>query len=193
MGILIATLTAIGGTIVVIMLSATGRQVSDEFKAWTPHLAAKLVHSAVFVLPAEERERFAEEWLSHIDEIPGEVGKLVAAVGFIIAARRIARICVQALPWCLLLFPTFKIERAMLGAYTCGMWSVMQHSSADEGGFATITSLTNDVSYIFLVRVRVLLVRNKLMSRRMDYKNAFGVQARKILGRTKDILSRTAA
>jgi hypothetical protein len=41
-------------------------------------------------LPREQRNRFEEEWSSHLNEIPGELGKVIAALGFIQASRCMA-------------------------------------------------------------------------------------------------------
>jgi hypothetical protein len=42
-------------------------------------------------LPESQRRRFTEEWQSHVDEIPGEVGKLIVAFGFLRASSEISR------------------------------------------------------------------------------------------------------
>jgi hypothetical protein len=76
--------------IVVIICSAMGRQVTREFNAWTPWIVEHLVRRAVSKLPEAQRERFEEEWRSHIDEMPGDVGKLLAAIGFGSAARQMS-------------------------------------------------------------------------------------------------------
>jgi hypothetical protein len=73
-----------------IIAAAVSRQLADEFKAWTPWIIGRLVKSAVRKLPEDCRDRFEEEWLSHIHETPGEVGKLTAAVGFLFAAWRMS-------------------------------------------------------------------------------------------------------
>ena len=78
--------------IVAIVYSAMGRQVTREFNAWTPWIVEHLVRRAVSKLPEAQRERFEEEWRSHIDEMPGDVGKLLAAIGFGSAARDISSI-----------------------------------------------------------------------------------------------------
>jgi Bacterial sugar transferase len=66
------------------------RQLTDEMKAWTPWTIERILRSAVSVLPESERERFEEEWCSHIDEVPGQIGKLYTACGFLLAARKMA-------------------------------------------------------------------------------------------------------
>ena len=75
-----------------IVCGAVGRQLTREFTAWTPWIIERLIRRAVTKLPDPQRERFEEEWRSHIDEIPGDIGKLVAAIGFGSAARDISSI-----------------------------------------------------------------------------------------------------
>jgi hypothetical protein len=43
-------------------------------------------------LPEKLRERYAEEWQSHVNEVPGVVGKVFDAARFSLAARKMARI-----------------------------------------------------------------------------------------------------
>jgi hypothetical protein len=46
-------------------------------------MTQRTVDLAVRFLPQDQRERFREEWLGHVSEIPGDVGKLVVALGFV--------------------------------------------------------------------------------------------------------------
>lgn len=71
--------------------AAISRQLTDEFKAWTPWFINYLIQSAVRQLPENQRERFSEEWQSHVDEIPGEVGKLCVAFGYLQASWKMSR------------------------------------------------------------------------------------------------------
>jgi hypothetical protein len=64
--------------------------VGSETKAWAPRLIHSLTKAAVAIMPIQLRERFFEEWSAHIDEMPGVVGRLLAAVGFVFAASRIS-------------------------------------------------------------------------------------------------------
>lgn len=64
------------------------RLLADEFKAWNPHIVQHLIQYAVSRLPEGQRSRYEEEWASHINEIPGEIGKLFTATGFLFATRR---------------------------------------------------------------------------------------------------------
>jgi len=72
------------------LLALFVRLFGDEVKAWMPCIAARLVRVAVQNLPASERDRFSEEWTSHINEVPGEVKKLWDAAGFVFAAHQIS-------------------------------------------------------------------------------------------------------
>jgi len=64
------------------------RLLADEFKAWTPQIVQYLSRCAVLTLPEELRERHQEEWASHLNEIPGSLGKLFTAGRFLFAAKR---------------------------------------------------------------------------------------------------------
>jgi lipopolysaccharide/colanic/teichoic acid biosynthesis glycosyltransferase len=66
------------------------RQLADEFKAWTPWVVEGFVKHAVSRLPEDQRKRFGEEWRSHVNAVPGEIGKFIVAFGFLMAARKIS-------------------------------------------------------------------------------------------------------
>jgi hypothetical protein len=71
------------------LLGATvSRQLTDEFKAWTPRIIEWLIRRAVRKLPEGYRERYGEEWRSDINETPGEIGKIWVALGFLSAPRK---------------------------------------------------------------------------------------------------------
>lgn len=65
-------------------------QLSDEFKAWCPWFVARIIRRAVRQLPETHRERFAEEWQAHVNEVPGQFGKFIVAIGFLLASKRIS-------------------------------------------------------------------------------------------------------
>lgn len=73
-----------------VMAASCSRVLADEFKAWAPWIINFLVRRAVDRLPQEQRERYAEEWGADIAETPGDIGKLIRAVGFQRAARKIS-------------------------------------------------------------------------------------------------------
>lgn len=62
------------------------RLLTDEFKAWIPGIIRVVIRRAVVQLPSAQQERFEEEWQSHVNEVPGDIGKLIVAVGFLMAA-----------------------------------------------------------------------------------------------------------
>jgi len=64
--------------------------LADEFKNWTPRLVELLIQRAIRSLPADQRARYDEEWRSHANDLPGHVAKIIVALGFLRAARRIA-------------------------------------------------------------------------------------------------------
>lgn len=86
MGVIAQILLSVGA----IVMSALSQQVADELKAWTPWTTEQLIRLATSRLPADQRERFGEEWRSHVDEIPGEIGRIFVAVGLVIAAFKMA-------------------------------------------------------------------------------------------------------
>lgn len=76
---LIATTLAIAGSIAV---AAIAKLLADEGKAWLPYLIEYLIKRAVSKQPIEQQERVAEEWRSHVMEIPGDISKLLSVIGF---------------------------------------------------------------------------------------------------------------
>lgn len=57
-----------------------------------PWINERMLQHAIERLPAGQRERYAEEWKSYINDIPRKVSKLVAALGLFSAARRMSLI-----------------------------------------------------------------------------------------------------
>jgi len=70
--------------------AAISRQLTDEFKAWTPWLVNYFIRRAVRQLPEDMRTRYEEEWRSHTDEIPGEVAKLIHALNCLSASWKMS-------------------------------------------------------------------------------------------------------
>jgi len=64
--------------------------LTDELLAWSPRLAAWLVKQNAKQLPAHLRDRMCEEWLAHLDEIPGRFSKLVFAIDTMRASNRMS-------------------------------------------------------------------------------------------------------
>jgi hypothetical protein len=85
MGHLVTFLCAIGG----ILASALSNQIADEFKAWTPWLTNRLIALSASRLPKRLKERYKEEWSRHVEDTPGQVGKIAVAAGFLKASHTI--------------------------------------------------------------------------------------------------------
>ncbi len=85
MGTVTAAILALAG----IFGAVLSRVLSDELKAWNPWIVERLIRFAEQKLPHEFRARLSEEWRSHIAEIPGDLGKVLTAYGFIRAAGKI--------------------------------------------------------------------------------------------------------
>jgi lipopolysaccharide/colanic/teichoic acid biosynthesis glycosyltransferase len=64
--------------------------IATEIVSWSPRLAKMLVWVAVKRLPAEMRKRMSEEWLGHLKDTPGALGKLYVALDLVRAAFIIA-------------------------------------------------------------------------------------------------------
>jgi exopolysaccharide production protein ExoY len=79
--ILAAALTLIGG--------AFSKLLADEFKAWAPSMVSSILAVAVRTLPPSRRKRSEEEWKSHVEELPGDLSKVIVACGFMFAACRL--------------------------------------------------------------------------------------------------------
>jgi hypothetical protein len=85
-----ALIIGFGLFLVSVLTAALSRVVAEEFVAWTPAIVRRLIRIAVARLPENYRERFEEEWHSHVNEVPGVFGKLLAAADCSRAAQRMA-------------------------------------------------------------------------------------------------------
>jgi Bacterial sugar transferase len=70
--------------------SLLSRLFADQIAASIPWLIEHFLQRAIDRLPSEQRERYSEEWRSHINDVPGDLGKLVSSLGCLLAAGRIA-------------------------------------------------------------------------------------------------------
>jgi Bacterial sugar transferase len=71
------------------ILGVLGAAISRQ---WVPWMIRHIIDRAVRMLSEDQRERFTEEWRSHVNEIPGDAGKLIVALGFIVASSKMAGI-----------------------------------------------------------------------------------------------------
>ena len=72
-----------GVTVFGIIVAFLAKWIADEAKAWLPWCARKFFDLSVRLLPVSERERFSEEWCSHVESFPGSS---LASVHFVWAA-----------------------------------------------------------------------------------------------------------
>ncbi|MGB8493386.1 MAG: hypothetical protein WCE53_03195 [Candidatus Acidiferrum sp.] len=84
---LISGLALFVGTVLVATLS---KLAVEEIVAWSPSIIRTLIKFAVGRLPENLRARFDEEWQSHVNDVPGQIGKLLVAMGFLFAACDLA-------------------------------------------------------------------------------------------------------
>jgi hypothetical protein len=98
-----------------ILAAAISQQLVDEFKAWTPWLTRRLVMIAVCIAPTPAKERCTEEWLSHLEQMPGQIGQILASIGFISAGFWIQ---LESRDWKLQLSETWKNVRNHAVMYT---------------------------------------------------------------------------
>jgi hypothetical protein len=73
-----------------LILGALGSLLACELYFWAPAIARAIARSAASRLPPPEAERYAEEWLGLLEEVPGHCWRLVHAIGFHWAALRIS-------------------------------------------------------------------------------------------------------
>jgi hypothetical protein len=76
-------------TVVSVVAAICARILADELKAWRPWLTRRLIAFAARRVPTEQQDRYEEEWASYVEEITGEVGRVLAAVGLLRAAIQI--------------------------------------------------------------------------------------------------------
>jgi hypothetical protein len=85
------------GYLIDILIGAASRIVMGELSAHVEPFAHWLVGKAADRLPPDYRERFLEEWLAHLDEVPGSVRKLWHAAGCYVAAGKVGTVFAQQL------------------------------------------------------------------------------------------------
>jgi hypothetical protein len=85
-----ALIKGLGVLIAGLLITAVSRLLAEEIGAWAPWVTRRIITLAVAWLPESRRARFDEEWQSYVDEVPGVLGKLIAALGFLLAALKVA-------------------------------------------------------------------------------------------------------
>ena len=88
MGVMVDFACGLAAFALAILVGTLSKLLADDAKAWTPHVTKAIIASAVKMLPERHRERFSEEWTSHINDVPGDLSKIVCALGYVSAARK---------------------------------------------------------------------------------------------------------
>ncbi len=88
MGFLLGAAGLVGTFLLGVLVST----VTDECKAWLLWIADRMIQRAVSKLPEHLQARYSEEWRSHLEEMPGEISKLISVLGFLWAGWRMANI-----------------------------------------------------------------------------------------------------
>lgn len=83
-----ALITVLGLFVLSVITAAFSRILAEEIGDWSSWAIHRLIRNAIVWLPENLRERFAEEWQSHVNDVPGRIGKLCLAVGFLTASYR---------------------------------------------------------------------------------------------------------
>ncbi len=81
-----ALVFAVGG----ILTALLNVLLADKLKAWIPWFTQALLDLAGERLPEAQRERFAEEWASHLNDVSGDFAKIAFARGCVSAAGEMA-------------------------------------------------------------------------------------------------------
>jgi hypothetical protein len=64
----------------------------SEIVEWCPRLATRILRAAARRLPDGFQERYEEEWLAHLAELPGRLGGVALALSLYVRAPRISRV-----------------------------------------------------------------------------------------------------
>jgi lipopolysaccharide/colanic/teichoic acid biosynthesis glycosyltransferase len=90
MGLIESVLLSVLGLLAAIVVSVATKLIAADAEEWLPWIRDRLIQRAVRRLPESERERYSEEWQSHVNETPGDLSKIVVAFGLRFAANSIA-------------------------------------------------------------------------------------------------------
>jgi gluconate kinase len=72
-----------------------GHFVAHDLYEGAPRHAKRLLDHATRILPETDQERYAEEWLAHLNECKGAFGKFRHAAECLLVARKLRRIYEQ--------------------------------------------------------------------------------------------------
>jgi hypothetical protein len=78
-----------GKPLTTILTAAAVGVLVEEAKAMLPWLSDRVFRAAVKLLPDDRKERYLEEWASHLAEVPGPISKLAFTLCLLPGALRI--------------------------------------------------------------------------------------------------------
>lgn len=85
-------ISSIGALIAAAAAAVFGHFFVHDLYKGAPSYAKRLLDHAVKILPEVERERYAEEWLAHLQEYDSVIGKFRHAIECAIVARKLRHI-----------------------------------------------------------------------------------------------------
>jgi hypothetical protein len=85
------------GYLIDILIAVATRILTGELSAHVEPMAW-IIGRAVERLPTDDRDRFREEWLAHLNETPGTLRKLWHAVGCRLGAGKVAGVLARQPP-----------------------------------------------------------------------------------------------
>jgi hypothetical protein len=68
-------------TFATILIGVAVNLIASEIYDRAPSLARWILLRACMRLPVDARERYSEEWLSHLAECQGKIGKVLHSIG----------------------------------------------------------------------------------------------------------------
>src|ERR1700675_1880325 len=83
------------GGVASVLLAVLASLLADEVRAWLPWITERVIQRAAGSLPADQRERYREEWRGHLDQLPGEIRKFVSALGLFRKRGEMSRILTE--------------------------------------------------------------------------------------------------
>src|SRR5665213_4112096 len=72
-----------------LLIAVTSKVLTDEAKEWMLWLPGKLIRWASKQFRDDYRARIEEEWLAHSEDLPGNFGKVLHALGCVATAFKV--------------------------------------------------------------------------------------------------------
>lgn len=103
----------VGGVLGAMFAGIAIHLTADELKAWAPRIADRIIECAVSYLASSQRDRYREEWCSHVHDTPGDLGKILVAFGVLVAGYRMRAHTLRVPTW-RRLFRSLQHEREFI-------------------------------------------------------------------------------